>query len=94
MKLLFAISALALALPAAPALAQTTTKTEVKNDTDVKDGVVTQTHKEVHSTKTKTGRPKKVLGVKVGEKTRKTKTVREIKTDSNGKTSTTVEHKH
>lgn len=74
--------------------AQTTSKVEVKNDTAVKDGVVTQTHKVVRETKRKTHRPKKILGVKVGHKTVKTKTERTTTTSSDGGASTTVKTTH
>lgn len=95
MKLLPAPLAAALAFAlAAPVAAQTTVKTEVKNDTDVKDGVVTQSHKVTHVTKRKTHRPKKILGVKVGTKTAKSKTVRETTVSSDGGSSTSVKTTH
>lgn len=95
MKLLLAAPLFAaLAIPALPATAQTSVKTEVKNDTDVKDGVVTRTHKVTHVAKRKTSRPKKILGVKVGHKTATTKTVRETSTSSDGDMTTSVKTTH
>ena len=79
---------------ATPGVAQTTVKTEVKNDTDVKDGVVTQKRKVIHTTKHKTRQPKKILGVKVGHKTKTDKTVRETTTSSDGDQSMTVKTSH
>ena len=86
-SLLLAVPALALGLPAA---AQTTAKTEVSHDTSMKDGVATSTTKVEHTTKRKTHRPKKILGVKVGHKTVTHKTVRETSTSTNGDMTTTV----
>lgn len=95
MKLAFAAAPILVALAVAtPVSAQTTVKTEVRNDTDVKDGVVTQKHKVVHTTKRKTHRPKRILGVKVGHKTAVSKTVRETTTSSDGGSSTTVKTTH
>lgn len=91
MKLMFAAAPILAAFAfATPGTAQTTVKTEVKNDTDVKDGVVTQKRTVVQETKRKTRQPKKILGVKVGHKTAVKKTVRETTTSSNGDASTTV----
>ncbi|WP_375391417.1 hypothetical protein [uncultured Sphingomonas sp.] len=85
--------ALAIAAPL-PAIAQTTTKTEVKHDTDVNNGVVTHTRTAVHVTKHKTHRPKKILGVKVGHKTKTTKVVHKTSTSSNGETTNSVKTTH
>lgn len=75
----------ALAMTAAmPASAQTTHETKVTHDTGMKDGVPTATTKVVTVRKHKTRRPKKILGVKVGHKTRTTKVVREKTVDANG----------
>ncbi|WP_174279671.1 hypothetical protein [Sphingomonas bacterium] len=83
-----------LAAPAiAPAPVQTTTKTEVSHDTDQHDGVVTHSRKVTHVTKTRTRRPKKILGVKVGRKTVTHKTVQKTTVSSNGDHSTTVSTK-
>ena len=89
-SLLLAVPALALGLPAA---AQTTAKTEVSHDTSMKDGVATATTKVQHTTKRKTHRPKKILGVKVGHKTVTHKTTRTSSVSSNGDHSSTVETK-
>ena len=78
------------AVVALPAGAQVTRESKVKTDTDVKDGVATRTTKVEHVTKRKTHRPKKILGVKVGNKTVTHKTVRETSTSSNGDHSTSV----
>ncbi len=95
MKLVLAAALILAAFAfATPVSAQTMVKTEVKNDTDVKDGVVTQKHKVVHTTKRKTRHPKKILGVKVGHKTAVKKTVRETTTSSDGSMSTTVKTSH
>ena len=83
-----------LLLAAAPTgLPQTTSKVEVSHDTDRHDGVVTHSRKVTRTTKTKTHRPKKILGVKVGHKTVTHKTTRESTVSSNGDHSTTVETK-
>lgn len=90
----FASIATALALTAAlPATAQTTSKTEVSHDTSMSGGVATSKTKVVHTTKHKTRRAKKILGVKVGHKTVTHKTVRESTMSSNGDHTTKVEHK-
>lgn len=75
---------------AAPALAQTTHETKVDHDTKVHDGVATTTTKVTETSKHKTQRPKKVLGVKVGHKTVTRKTVRETAVSSDGGRKTTV----
>ena len=92
MKMLFA--APLLAVLAVPAGAQTSASTKVTNDTSVKDGVVTHERKVVHTTKRNTHRPKKILGVKVGTKTAKTKTVRKTTTSSDGDMATSVKTTH
>ena len=78
----------------APALAQTVHQTKVDHDTKVHDGVATTTTKVTETTKRKTHRPKKVLGVKVGHKTVKRKVVRETSVSSDGDRSTTVKTSH
>ncbi|MEH3106069.1 MAG: hypothetical protein PGN09_01910 [Sphingomonas fennica] len=86
---------LAAGLIALPATAQTTTETKVSNDTNVgNDGVVTNTRKVTNVRKQKTGEPKKVLGVKVGEKTATQKTVHETTTDTAGNSKTKVTTSH
>ncbi len=77
-----------------PALAQTVQQTKVDHDTSVKNGVATTKTKITHTTKRKTHRPKKVLGVKVGHKTVTRKTVRETSVSTNGDRSTTVKTSH
>ncbi len=89
-KHLFAATILTLAL-AGGAVAQTTTKTEVK--TGVENGAPTKTVKVTHVHKRKTHHVKKILGVKVGHKTAVSKTVKETKMGPDG-TSTTVSTTH
>lgn len=67
-----------------PALAQTTRQTKVDHDTKVHDGVATTTTKVTETSRRKTHRPKKVLGVKVGHKTVTHKVVRESSVSSDG----------
>jgi hypothetical protein len=76
-----------------PSSAQTMSKTKVTTDTDVKGGVATDKVKVVNVQKRKTHRPKRILGVKVGHKTAKVKTVKETARSSNGDTSATVKTK-
>lgn len=90
-KALAAMSALALA--AVPVAAQTSTSTKVTQSSGTDNGAPTHTTKVVHTTKRKTHRPKKILGVKVGHKTAVTKTVRETSTGPDG-ASTTVKTTH
>lgn len=66
------------------AFAQTTRETKVDHDTKIHDGVATTTTKVTETSKRKTNRPKKVLGVKVGHKTVEHKTVRESSVSSDG----------
>jgi hypothetical protein len=73
--------------------AQTMSKTKVSTDRDVKNGVATDKVKVVNVQKRKTHRPKRILGVKVGHKTAKAKTVRVDANSSNGDSSTTVKTK-
>ena len=89
-----AIAAALVALCGSPALAQTTRETKVDHDTKVHDGVATTTTKVTQTSKRKTNRPKKVLGVKVGHKTVEHKTVRETSVSSNGDRKTTVKTSH
>jgi hypothetical protein len=92
MKMLHLTAALAgLAMVAGtPVAAQTTHETKVDHDTQVKDGVATTTTKVTEVSKRKTDQPKKVLGVKVGHKTIKHKTVRETSVSSDGDRATKV----
>ncbi|MGC5799547.1 hypothetical protein [Sphingomonas sp. NFX23] len=85
-----AIAATLTLLCGAPVVAQTTHETKVGHDTSVKNGVATTKTKVTETTKRKTRRPKKVLGVKVGHKTVKHQTVRETAVSSNGDRKTTV----
>ena len=87
------LAALAMTV-AMPATAQTTHETKVTHDTGMKDGMPTATTKVVTVRKHKTRRPKKILGVKVGHKTRTTKVVRERTTDANGVVSSKVSTSH
>ena len=73
-----------------PAAAQTTHETKVDHDTKMHDGVATTTTKVTETSKHKTHHPKKVLGVKVGNKTVTRKTVRETSVSSDGDRKTTV----
>lgn len=76
------------------ALAQTTRETKVDHDTKVHDGVATATTKVTTTSKRKTHRPKKILGVKVGHKTVEHKTVRESSVSSDGDRSVKVKTSH
>ncbi|MDO6414970.1 hypothetical protein Q4F19_11310 [Sphingomonas sp. BIUV-7] len=87
-----ALAAAALVL-SGPALAQTVRQTKVDTNTSMSNGVATTTRTETHTTKRKTRRPKKVLGVKVGHKTAVHQTVEKTKVSSNGDMSTTVKTK-
>ncbi|WP_242096763.1 MULTISPECIES: hypothetical protein [unclassified Sphingomonas] len=85
----------ALAMTAAmPATAQTTNEVKVSHDTGMHDGMRTHTTKVVHVRKHKTRRAKRILGVKVGHKTRTTKVVRETTRSANGDVSTSVKTSH
>lgn len=84
---LVALSGLALS---APSLGQTTRQTKVEHNTSTSNGVATETTKTTQLTKHSTHRPKKVLGVKVGEKTAVHKTVKETSVSSNGDSNTVV----
>jgi len=79
---------------ALPASAQVTHETKVSTDVSSHDGVTTRTTKVKHIKKVKTRHPKRILGVKVGHKTRKTETVRTTTTSTNGdyKQSVTTSH--
>lgn len=77
-----------------PAMAQVSHETKVSTDTSMHDGVATRTTKVEHVKKVKTHRPKKILGVKVGHKTKTTKVVREKSVSSNGDVSTKVKVSH
>jgi hypothetical protein len=82
--------AAAVTLFGSPVLAQTVHQTKVDHDIKVHDGVATSTTKVTQTSKRKTHRPKKVLGVKVGHKTVKHETVRETSVSSDGDRKTTV----
>jgi hypothetical protein len=84
----------ALVLTTMPALAQTTVETKVSHDTSVNDGVATRKTKVVSVRKHKTHRAKRILGVKVGHKTKVSKTVKETTNSTNGDHSTTVKTTH
>jgi hypothetical protein len=85
----------AFALPvAAPAMAQVTHEARVSTSTSMHDGVATRTTKVVHVKKVKTHRVKRILGVKVGHKTRVTKVVREKSVSSNGDVTRSVHTSH
>jgi hypothetical protein len=77
-----------------PATAQVTHETKVSTDVSHQDGVTTRTTKVAHIRKVKTHRPKRILGVKVGHKTRTTKTVRTTTVSSNGDYSRSVTTSH
>ncbi|WP_277979595.1 hypothetical protein [Sphingomonas phyllosphaerae] len=81
-------------LVAAPVVAQTTHETKVDHDTRVHDGTATTTTRVTETSKRKTHRPKKILGVKVGHKTETTKVVRETAVSSNGDHKTVVKTSH
>jgi hypothetical protein len=85
---------LGLSLAAVPASAQVSNETKVSHDTSMHDGVATRTTKVEHVRKMKTHRPKKILGVKVGHKTRTTKTIQTRSVSSNGDHSSSTEIKH
>lgn len=72
------------------AIAQTTTKSSVTTSNTVKAGVPATTVKAITVHKTKTRRAKRVLGVKVGHKSRVHKVVRKTTTTATGETSTQV----
>lgn len=85
----------AVTLPlAVPAMAQVSHESQVSTNTSMHDGVATRTTKVVHVKKVKTRHPKRILGVKVGHKTRTTKVVRERSVSSNGDVHTEVKTSH
>lgn len=88
-----AIAAFAM-LSSASAFAQTTRETKVDHDTSVHGGVATTTTKVTETSKHKTRQPKKILGVKVGHKTKTTKVVRESAVSSNGDRKAVVKTSH
>ncbi|WP_271300392.1 hypothetical protein [Sphingomonas sp. CV7422] len=90
---LIAIAALSLTVGTS-AMAQTVRETKVDHDTKVHNGVATTTTKVTESSKRKTHRPKKILGVKVGHKTVKRKIVRETSVSSDGDRKTVVKTSH
>lgn len=65
--------------------AQTTSETKVTTDTSTKDGVPVKKVKVVHVQRHKTHHVKRILGVKVGHKTRVQKTVKETTIGPDGK---------
>ena len=79
---------------AVPASAQVSHETKVTHDVSTQDGVTTNTTRVAHIKKVKTHRAKRILGVKVGHKTRTTKVVKTTSSSSNGdyKQSTTTSH--
>ncbi|WP_287978940.1 hypothetical protein [Sphingomonas sp.] len=85
-----AVIAAAAMLCGTPLLAQTSQETKVDHDTSVRNGVATTKTKVTQTTKHKTHRPKRVLGVKVGHKTVKHRIVRETDVSSNGDSKSTV----
>jgi hypothetical protein len=88
---LFAATALVASMPIS---AQVSHETRVTTSNNMDDGVPSQTTKVVHVKKYKTHHPKRILGVKVGHKTRTVKRVRKTTVDANGNTSTSVETRH
>ncbi|WP_206238971.1 hypothetical protein [Novosphingobium terrae] len=85
---------LGVTLVAVPASAQVSNETKVSHDTTMQNGVATRTTKVEHVRKVKTRHPKKILGVKVGHKTRTTKTIQTRSVSSNGDHSSSTEIKH
>jgi hypothetical protein len=77
-----------------PVSAQVSTATKVSTSNSMDNGVATQTTKVEHTKKYKTHHPKKVLGIKVGNKTKTVKTVQKTSVDSNGNSSSSVETTH
>ena len=87
-KTLLALTAATLALGTmTAATAQTTTETKVSTDPNASGGTTTKVE---HIHKHKTHHAKRILGVKVGHKTRVHKTVKETSTDANGAQTTTT----
>ena len=88
-KQLFAGIALSAFVLTGTVAAQTTTETKTSTETGTNDaGVPTKTTTVKHVTKHKTRQPKKILGVKVGHKTRKHEVVKKTTVDANGNKST------
>lgn len=81
-----AVAAFALAT-AGVATAQTTSETKTSTDVDANGAKTTKVE---HIRRHKTHHAKRILGVKVGHKTRVSKTVHETKTSPTGDKSTTV----
>jgi hypothetical protein len=77
-----------------PVVAQVSDRTKVTTHNRTEDGVDTQTTRVIHEKKFKTHHAKRILGVKVGHKTEKIKSVRTTKVDSNGDSSTSVRTNH
>jgi hypothetical protein len=77
-----------------PILAQVSTATKVTTSNSMDNGVATQTTKVVHVKKYKTHHAKRILGVKVGHKTKTIKTVHKTTVSSNGDSSSSVETNH
>ena len=88
---LLAVMALGTSIPIS---AQVSHETRVSTSNGMDDGVATQTTKVVHVNKFKTHHAKRILGVKVGHKTRTIKKVRTTTVDSNGNNNTSVEISH
>lgn len=93
-KLLLAGPLALLMAAGTPAVAQTETQTKVAHDTSMKHGVATAKTTVTHTSKRKTHRPKKILGIKVGHKTVVHRTVKQTTVSSNGDRSTTVKTSH
>ena len=89
------LAAMALAAGLAmPASAQVSRETKVTHDVSTQDGVTTKTTRVKHIKKVKTRHPKRILGVKVGHKTRKVETVKTTSTSSNGDYKQSVKTTH
>lgn len=88
-----AIAAITL-ITSASTFAQTSHERKVDHDTSVHNGVATTTTKVTETNKRKTNQPKKILGVKVGHKTKTTKVVRETAVSSNGDRKAVVKTSH
>jgi hypothetical protein len=77
-----------------PALAQVSTSTKVSTSNSMDNGVASQTTKVEHVKKIKTHHAKRILGVKVGHKTKTIKTVRKTTVNSNGDSTSSVQTNH
>jgi len=77
-----------------PISAQVSQNTSVSTSNGMKDGVATQTTRVLHVNKFKTHHAKRILGVKVGHKTRTIKQLRTTTVDSNGNANTSEKISH